>query len=372
MSRRGPKTAVLCWLPVISVVAALFVMPSSSTGAERAAPALNVTPGAGSYGGQSIVFSGDIGSGPQKVKLQRTGKLGSPWADVPDPRPGPNKGETATFSTAADGSFRFTFPAPAMNEVYFRVAAVRGAAATEAHLFKSKHQDAEVDLQETITVDVPLPRGIAVRGEAYRLRVDTVSGARGETKPALPGRKVTLEQRDGGFNWQFVVSGNLLADGTFRFDPRTPGALGTDVYRVVLENWVKNGDTVGWMPSLPYYLKVVDRPQPVRALDATPAGDGYSNLLTWNVPADPTGDRSNVVIARTSGSGAPAPTAAKPANIVATLSGAATQYNDTSVFPGSTYKYAVYTRTSDGVYSLISDAQRVTELMPNPKRGEVR
>ena len=46
---------------------------------------LHVTPGANSYGGQQVVFSGDMGSGQQRIFLQRRGSPSAAWADVDRP-----------------------------------------------------------------------------------------------------------------------------------------------------------------------------------------------------------------------------------------------------------------------------------------------
>lgn len=362
MFRHGPRILVRCrlWLLVIGVVGALFVAPSS-TG--TAAPTtLSVTPGTGSYGGQAVRFQGDMGDGQQRIYLQRRGNTTAAWAGVIDPR----TGREFSILTAANGTFAFTFPAPAMNEVYFRLHS--RSADTPAHLFKSVHQDAEVGRVELDPADVPLPRGIAVNGEAYRIAVDTVNTTSDgkPTKPVLLGRQVTLQIRDLADRWVSVAQSEVKADGKLAFGPYGPGASPQEagVYRVILETWTNGGDQVGWFPSLPFYLDLVERPAPVAAIDCVPASDSIS--LTWAVRgADP----ARIVIARSSARTAPT----APRDVVATLPGSARSYLDKLLAADQTYRYAVYTvtrYTSDGggVYTRVPTPCQATTA--TPARGE--
>ncbi len=331
--------AFLYWVPAIAVVLALFLAPSSNGAA--AVASLRVAPGSGAYGGQSVTWTGSVGvSGVQQIHLQRRGNPASDWADVPD----------STFVTRADGSFSFEFPAPAMNAVYFRVVSRRGS--TSAYRFKTKHQDAHVTLAEATPspADLPLPRGFAVIGERYRIAIDTVRGAAGETKPVLAGRGVTLQYRSSGDSqWSDEARGAVGSDGLTSFGPYGPGGARQmpGFYRVVLADWTDKGDRIGWFPSLPLYLRLVDRPLPVTHLAATPQSSRV--VLTWSRPTD--SNRANVVIARRVGRSAPAPTAAQRSHVVATLPATADRYVDLDINPQSTYKYAVYTVTADGVYT---------------------
>lgn len=367
MSLSGPRTlaSFRYWLPVVAIVAALFAAPGSSTGAGTAS--LSVTPGAGSYGGQSVTFSGDMGVRRiQRIRLQHRGSSNAAWDDVIDPRTGKHFSAT----TRADGSFSFKFPAPTMNLLYFRV--VSKYAHTPAHVFRTEHQEAEVSVVESNPADVPLPRGFAVHGEPFWIAVDTARDSDGGRRPVLEGRNVTLQRRvdgAGGFpEWDPtpVATGQLGADGRFRFG-RYGGAGDAQavagVYRVRLENWTKNGDNVGWYPSLPFYLRVVDRPAPVTALAARPGSSVVH--LSWTLPGGPA--PAHVVIARTGLSGEP--TAAKPWQVKAVLGGAATSFDDRDgVKPSNTYKYAVYTVSADGVYTRVP-AKTSTKTL-SATRGE--
>ena len=343
-----------------AVIVALFVVPGTT---EAAGPRpLSVRPGSNTYGGQQLIFSGDMGNGVQRIRLQRRDRLGSPWGTVIDPR----TGRTFSRLTKANGSFSFDFPAPAMNGTYFRVAS--GGNVTRAHQFKTIHQDVDVSLFEPTPADVPLPRGFAVIGETFRIAADTVDHDRfgKPTKQILQGRVVTLQVRSGD-GWNDLRTATVGPNGKLDFGNEVRRAVTgatPEVYRAVMENWTKDGDRVGWMPSMPFYLDVVRRPDPVRALDAEETASSVK--LTWALPADP--ERARIVIARTSGAGAPPPTAGIPHQVLANIPGGATSYTDNAVLPSRTYQYAVYTVSHDGVYTRVPE--RVTAATPAAKVGE--
>ncbi len=355
MSRHKGLAAALCWLPVVGLIVALFVAPSSTGAASIAS--LNVTPGSGVYGGQQLTFSGVVGPGGQAIWLQRRGEAGAAWADVPDSIPRP-------WTTGSDGRFRFTFHAPAMNAVQFRV--VSRTAATPVHTFSAEQQEADLLVRELRPASVPgpdgpvlepLPRGIAVAGEPYDLRVDTVNRASGDKKPVLPGRVVTFERRQADSSWLKLFGGVLDSAGLADFDgPQIPGA---GVYRAVLEDWRANGDDVGRFPSLPFYFRIVARPPSITGLKAGPRQSSVT--LTWTLPAD--ANRQGVVVVR-GGGGVYEPTWAAPGRfVVKTLGGAEKGYLDTAgIEPNKTYRYAVYTVSKDGVYSRVPERIEVRTL----------
>ena len=345
MSRRKGFAAALCWLPVMGLVAALFVAPNSTGAASD--PRLTVTPRL-TYGGEMVTFSGDMGvAGIQRIRMQRRGTLGAAWADVQDPRTG------AVFrtTTKGDGTFSFQFPAFAMNAVYVRMVNGSGRG-TPAHLFTIIEQDVDVQLHELRPADVPLPRGFAVAGEPFWLQGDTARLRDGRpTKRVLKGRTVELQQRNEAGEWKYVEAGAVPGDGLVTFSQWSVGQP-TDprVYRIRLDDWVSGADRVGWFASLPYYLEVVDRPQPVDGLKGTRT-TASSVTLTWKLPADP--QRDKIVIARVNGS-AGTPDASKPWHIHATIDGSLTKYTDLQVSANLGYSYSVYTRSRDGVYSRLS------------------
>lgn len=355
MSRHKGLAAVLCWLPVAGIIVALFVAPSS-TGAVSIA-SLNVTPGSGVYGGQQLTFSGVVGPGGQAIWLQRRGDSGAAWADVPDSIPKP-------WTTGSDGRFRFTFHAPAMNAVQFRV--VSRTAATPAHTFSAEHQEADLLVRElqppfvvwpTQKVFEPLPPGFAVRDEPYELRVDTVNRASGDKKPVLPGRAVALQRRQADNSWQHQLGGLLDGAGFADFDGAT--IPGEGVYRAVLGDWKENGDDVGWFPSLPFYLRIVTRPLEVTDLGAVPTSSSVT--LTWKLPRD--SNRYRIVVVR-GGGGDYVPTWAAPARyVIKTIAATETSFVDTAAIePNRAYSYAVYTVSKDGVYSRVAARTEVRTL----------
>jgi hypothetical protein len=367
LSRRGAKGAVLGWLPVAGVLAALLLVPSSSGVEVAREGSLSVTPGSGQYGGTSVQWVATGLPANAKAHLQRTGKLGSPWADV--------EGSFGIGSTDGSGRIAFDFPSPAMNSVYFRVVAGRGA--TEAHHFTSKHQDAELGIVELTPAEKPLPQGVSVgatvMGEPFTLVADTKGPAK-VNRPILAGRDVTLQRRvinGDDVTWVFVASGDVRHDDgkvSFEFGPGASPQQAGD-YRVRLESWRVGGDDIGWFLTYPFELRVVDRPLSASAFRATAPSDTKVSL-SWNLPNDP--DRTKIVIARNVGG---------PANlryVLATLPATATSYVDTSVYGSTTFNYAVYTVSEAGVFGVVDDAvypreperASVTTPAPPPPRGE--
>ncbi len=339
------------------MVVVLFVVPGTTEAAGP--PPLTVRPGANSFGGQLITFSGDIGSGVQRIHLERRDRLGSPWGVVTDPR----TGKTFTRLTNANGTFEFGFPAPAMNGCYYRVASAKTA--TQVHQFKTVHQDVDVSLIEQTPADVPLPRGFAVPGEGFRIAADTADHDRfgKPSKPILVGRVVTLQARSGDA-WTNVKTATVGRDGWLDFGTESRRAPGStpEVYRVRMADWTKDGDMVGWMPSLPFYLNVVNRPGPV----LTPGWTATSTSvkLSWTLSPDP--ERTKIVIARTAGATAPPPSAGSPGQVLATLPGGTTSYTDNTV-RSSTNRYAIYTVSRDGIYTAVPERLTTTA---SKQRGE--
>ncbi|MEZ0579371.1 hypothetical protein [Nocardioides sp. MH1] len=364
------KAVAIGWLPVLGLVAAMFAFAPSSEGAAQRA-SLDVTPGAGWYGGTPAHWVGtlDYSTGsPQKIHLQRTGKLGSAWADVENSNVG---------STDARGHFDFWFPSPAMNAVYFRV--VSGKGASPAHHFTSKHQDADVRVYETLTPDgVPaldetIAEGIAVKGEGFTLKVDTVHGAKGENKPPLPGRLMTLQRRTGPGAWTDLLRGTLGKDGAITFDGVADLKQVAGDYRVRMEKYIpaNAGQCVGQQPceigeffTFPYHLKVVDRPaSPLGVSAKAPAPSTVD--LSWR----PVPGIDHYVVARTFGGGAPG----YRGEIARPLAGDTSYTDDLGPFSGgSTVSYTVFAVSSDGVYSLVGDAHDTVTTPPDPKTGGER
>lgn len=236
----------MLWLPVGAIVAALFLVPSGSDAAARAG-SLTVTPydhyvpgqPGKTTGGQLLHISGDIGNGSVKLFMERRGNTTSPWARVPDPRTGAD----FSITTDSDGSFEFDFPAPAMNNPYFRLAG--GGVATEHHQFHSVFQDVEVKGQATVSVGSPL----LLTGDT-KLRPQ-------DHRPIFPGRGAALQVRNGSGEWETVRSGTVDAGGQISFAAIVPAVAGTVAYRIRLDDWQQGGDDIGWYPSHPFSVTVV-------------------------------------------------------------------------------------------------------------------
>jgi hypothetical protein len=355
----------MSWVPIMGLIVALFVAPSSTGAAARAS--LDVSPDNGVYGGQLLTFSGAVGPGDEAIWLQRRGEAGAAWADVPDSIPKP-------WTTGPDGKFRFTFHAPAMNAVQFRV--VSRTSETPVHTFSAEHQDADVLVREKNPASVqwpgqtvlePLPRGFAVDGEPYEIRIDTVNRANDDKKPVLLGRGVRLELRQPDNSWAVRDTGALDDKGFADFTSNWASVDG--VYRAVLEDWTKYSDNVGWFPSLPFYFRIVDRPLTVTGLDA--AWTSPEVVLTWTLPSqDP--NRHSIVVVRGAGGG-DEPTWAAPRFTAWTIPGTRAVFRDTTVLENRSYRYAVYTLSADGVYSRVAARDTVmTEPPPAPKQGARR
>lgn len=362
MSRRRGLVAVLSWLPVAGIILALFVAPSSPGAASSAS--LSVTPRSGTYGGQQLTFSGAVGPGNQTIWLQWRGNSASPFVTIPS---------TGRWTTGPGGRFEFTFPAPTMNLLQVRV--VSRTHVTPAHILQTEHQEADVLVRELRPASVPgpdgpvlepLPRGFAVTTEPYTLRVDTVNKAADGKRPVLPGREVRLQSRDAHNVWTDVSVGYLGESGLVDF--ADTATLGDGVYRARLGDWRKNGDNIGWFPSLPFYFDLVDRPLPVIDLQPDPAPTSTAVHLKWTLTPDPNRDR--IVVVR-GGGGSYLPTWATPGRfVIKTLDRTATSYIDTNAIEANRlYRYAVYTVSKDGVYSEIAEREELRT--PYAERGRL-
>lgn len=355
------KAGALTWLPVLGIIALLFGMPAS-----EGATALDATltvPHENQYGGTLAHWTVDGLPANARAHLQRRGSTTSTWADVDD--------SFGIGTTNARGHLEFDFHTPAMNSVYIRV--IAGGGVSQGVHFLSKQQDAELTLTEDKPAERALPKrgdgvaqAFAVNNESFTFRADTAFLAdKKQAKPVLLGRATTLERRvitGNTVDWKPVASGTVGRDGFATF----PGLVGGRVlpagdYRVMLEHWTQAGDDIGEFPSFPFNVKVVDRPLPASVFSGTAASDTKVNL-TWRLPTDI--NRSQVVLARSQFG---------PANlnsVLVTLPGTATTYADTSVYGPATFNYAIYTLSSDGMYTRTPLTTSVTTPAPPPKGGE--
>lgn len=238
---------------------ALTLAPAAATPDEAPAPdaaASRLAARAGSLtyapqsyvGGQALSFRGSLGrSGVRRITLQQhMNRPGDTWFPV--------RGFTGT--TAADGSFAFSFPAPAMAGIRYRVAG-KGGVVSPPVSFRAKGQD--------LTMWVV---GQAVAGLPFTIAVDTTPSLvrRPETigLPVFAGRTLTLQRRVDGSTWETLATSTVQVDGMGWF-PGVTAPAGTVVYRVRQEDVVSGANRIGWMQTFPTYVTVLDPAQALRA-----------------------------------------------------------------------------------------------------------
>ncbi|TIC85531.1 hypothetical protein [Nocardioides sp. GY 10127] len=189
--------------------------------------------------GQRLTFSGTMPNrGVQKIRLQfNMGNAGNGWTDVERGRVG---------STTRTGAFRFTFPAPAMLNVSWRVASAKGY--SPAKVMQARWQE--------VTLTVAGGTDTATAGSTFTVVADTAPDVFQGPLP-IEGRTVALQKRVGTDGWRTIGTAQAGAAGLARFAVVAPGKPGTAVYRAVERNWTKNGDKIGWFASYPHYVDVV-------------------------------------------------------------------------------------------------------------------
>ncbi len=212
----------------------------------RRSASLVVTPGSLFIAGQKLTFEGDLGvPGVRRIHLeQHMGRIGDAWGVV----------EGFRAKTKSDGTFKFTYPAPSMFDIRMRVAA-KGAA-TPDWAFDAKSQD--------LTLSTPKLPGLddneVLMGVPFTILVDTTPTLVGRPDlppPAIPGRGLTLQRRVDGDSWETLATSvtGPLGNGVFLQTVADPGTV---TYRVRQEDWTKGGDKIGWYPSFPFTVRVVD------------------------------------------------------------------------------------------------------------------
>ena len=258
---RPVRAALVAASAVLALLAASLAAPGPPAAAGPAG-ALTVTPER-HYPGQLLTWTGNLGvPGRQQVRLQKhLNRAGDTWEEVP--------GSGAW--TAEDGSFSFTFPAPAMRGISYRV--VGDGVATDDHLFWADHQE--------VTLEPRSP----VAGKRFRVVVDTAAAS----PIVLPGRAVSLQRRLGD-GWETVATGAADDEGraVLRTRVRQPGTV---VYRARAEDWTDNGDQVGWFPSFPTYVDVASataRNADRAVVPEVPPTPAASRVPTIPVSASPT------------------------------------------------------------------------------------
>lgn len=241
---------------VVAVVTTLGLLtvgaPAPGSSKEAAARAsLSVSPGT-YVAGQKMTFAGTLGvRGRKNIHLQyHMNRPGDAWTDV----------QGSARHTDSAGRFRFTFPAPAMWGISYRV--VSGRAVTPKYTFHAKSQEVMLEAGNNNRVTAGTP---------FTVVVDTTPSQAGRADlppPAIPGRTVTLQRRVKVDQWQTVAQQVTDTNGFAQFTV-TEATPGTVVYRAREENWTKDGNRIGWFPSFPTYVAVDDGgPRPAPAVRA--------------------------------------------------------------------------------------------------------
>lgn len=240
--------AVLLLMLVALVSALVLVVPAAvaqtTTSSRAAAGSLSVTPSV-HVAGQAVRFRGNLGkAGTRAVHLQsHMNRPGDVWLDVP----------RSSFRTDGRGDFDFTFTAPSMFEISYRVAG--GGLATRPYLFNARPQEITLALAGSTasspfhTVAPLLP---------FTVVADTTPAVRSAlgTPPAIPGRGVLLQERVAGNRWRTIARRTTDSAGHATFVVAAP-ALGQRVLRARQERWTTGKNQIGWYASFPAYFTVL-------------------------------------------------------------------------------------------------------------------
>ena len=234
---------VLC----ATFAAAGVATPPAASAASK--PALNVSP-ATYVGGQRLTWTGNVGhTGERPLALQFNmgSAVGDQWDTV----------EGFSARTRADGSFSFSYPAPSMFNVRYRVKA--GAYVSPAKVFNAKTQDLTIRLtgQQPNNTNEP---GRVNAGQKFGITVDTTPNdiyrsPESQGLPVFPGRTLTLQRRDDSATWHTVATTTVGAGGLGQFSGLERPA-GITVYRVRQGNYFSGGNQIGWTQSFPLYVLV--------------------------------------------------------------------------------------------------------------------
>lgn len=243
MSLRVSPQVVLTALGTVALLL-LTLLPATGPAAAASKGRLSVGPTV-HVPGQKLTFSGSLGvRGVRPIKLQQhLSRPGDSWAD----RTG------VVARTKRDGSFSFTYPAPAMKELRLRVAS--GKHTTPAWTASPKAQDLTVRLLE-----VPgLETGRVLAGVPFTLLVDTTPTFPHRPDlpgPAFRGREITLQRQKENLRWETVANGTTNGQGRIGF-VQSLNDPGTAIYRVRQEDYRDNGHRIGWFPSFPIAVEAV-------------------------------------------------------------------------------------------------------------------
>ena len=231
---------------VFANVAAVTV--ASEQPAYAASASLTVTP-SNYVGGQRLTWTGNVGhSGKRSLVLQfHMGRSGDSWTRV----------EGFRSSTRANGSFAFTYPAPSMFNIRYRVKA--GAYVSPSKLFSAKTQDLTIRITGQPENNTNEP-GRVPTGQSFGITVDTTPeniyrSPESRGLPVFRGRDLTLQKRIDGDTWRTLDKGAVNSRGLGYFSGLNEPD-GVVVYRVRQENLFTRGNRIGWTQSFPLYVFV--------------------------------------------------------------------------------------------------------------------
>ena len=269
------RTTSLAALAALALTGVLVAPGSPATGATVGT--LSVSP-TRFVSGQSLLWTGKLPvAGVRTITMQRfLNRPGDSWIDV----------QGFKAQTNADGSFSFRYPGPDMIDIGFRVKS-------------GKYHTAKLDLFPKQQDVVLKTDGTPVAGHSFDIIADTTTtGA-----PIIQGRTLTLQRRADNTTWPTTwtdlatttVGG--MGRGTFTV---TEPTAGTQVYRVIEEDWTTNGNQIGWYPSFPTYVDVL----------ASPSARGTTPALLDRSVSTTTSSRSSSTVTATSAARARRQTAA--------------------------------------------------------------
>jgi len=199
-------------------------------------------------GGQRLTWTGSVGhpgERPLVLQFNMGSAVGNHWTTV----------EGFHARTRADGSFSFTYPAPSMFNIRYRVKA--GAYVSAARVFHAKTQDLTIRVTGQPENNTNAPGRVDV-GRAFGITVDTTPGniyrsPESQGLPVFRGRTLTLQERTDASTWRTLDTTTVGDDGRGYFSGLDAGA-GVAVYRVRAENYFTNGNQIGWTQSFPLHV----------------------------------------------------------------------------------------------------------------------
>lgn len=352
------------WVPVACLLG-VTVASAPATSRSGESGSLGVTP-RDFYGGQAVTFRGATGrQGRTPIWLEfHMGRSGDSWTRI----------EGSGQRTAPDGSFDFRFPARGMLNIQVRVAWRGGA--TPPELFRAHDQAVSLSVQPSdgrLYSNGPCSASYrrflsyeTVSQEPSTIVVDTAAGG----GPVLAGRRLTLQRRVDGDTWRQVATGSVGADGTHAFrDVRVTGSAPV-AFRVRMEPWTAGGSEIGWFPSFPTYLEPLHRPAAVGSASASRPGVDpglgapHPEVLDlgWTLPVD---DRTKEVVLAWNRDGGPVTDLGR-ADVVRVLDASGGSVVD-GLVPARQYRFAVLTRSEDGICSAAVAATGTTAPAPTPE-----